>query len=253
MKLPTLAGTIKRRILLNYRADPDVVERLLPKPFTAQIHRGFAIVGVCLIRLEQERPAGFPEALGFSSENAAHRMAVQWPGPGGETSTGVYIPRRDTDSVANRLAGGRLFPAESHAARFAVCDRDGRIEFSMRSTDREVQVSVTGTESDRFPQGSVFESLEEASRFFESGCVGYSPCSGYSDFDGIELWTPSWKVNSLEISEVHSSYFADESLFPAGSIAFDHALIMRDIQHEWRTVSRLSGGANSAKSSSPGA
>lgn len=30
MKIPTIQGVIRRRLLLNYRMDPDVVSRLLP-------------------------------------------------------------------------------------------------------------------------------------------------------------------------------------------------------------------------------
>lgn len=36
MKPPILAGTIERRLLINYRADPDVVRAHLPAGFTPQ-------------------------------------------------------------------------------------------------------------------------------------------------------------------------------------------------------------------------
>ena len=39
-------------------------------------------------------------------ENAAHRIAVEWD-DGGTIRTGVYIPRRDSSSYLNVLAGGR--------------------------------------------------------------------------------------------------------------------------------------------------
>jgi hypothetical protein len=32
--LPAIAATVERRVLLSYRADPEVVARLLPAPFT---------------------------------------------------------------------------------------------------------------------------------------------------------------------------------------------------------------------------
>jgi uncharacterized protein YqjF (DUF2071 family) len=64
MRIPVIQGMIKRRILVNYRADPTVVQRLLPRPFRPKLHAGHAIVGVCLIRLEQIRPAGIPVAFG---------------------------------------------------------------------------------------------------------------------------------------------------------------------------------------------
>ena len=78
MRIPVMRGVIKRRMLVNFRADPDVVQRILPEPFGPKLHEGCAVVGVCLIRLERIRPAGLPQIVGLSSENAAHRIAVQW-------------------------------------------------------------------------------------------------------------------------------------------------------------------------------
>src|SRR6185436_6585255 len=101
--LPVIRGLIRRRLLVNFRADPVVVQRLLPAPFEPKLHAGRAIVGVWLIRLEQIRPAGMPAMLGITSENAAHRIAAVWADDAGEKRVGVYIPRRDTGSLLNHL------------------------------------------------------------------------------------------------------------------------------------------------------
>jgi hypothetical protein len=47
------------------------------------------------------------------------------------------------------------------------------------------------------------------------------------------LETHRWQVTPLEVKHVASSFFDDPSIFPAGSANFDHALIMRDIPHDW--------------------
>src|SRR3977135_359472 len=120
MRLPTIQGIIRRRLLVNYRVAPAVLARLLPATFRPKLHGEFAMAGICLIRLEQIRPQGLPVFLGASSENAAHRIAVLWEDEQGKTQGGVYVPRRDTNSRLNYLAGGRLFPGEHHAARFQV-------------------------------------------------------------------------------------------------------------------------------------
>jgi hypothetical protein len=109
MKLPRIQGIIERRILANYRVDPACLRRLLPAPLRPQLIRGYGVAGICLIRLAAIRPRGLPAALGVSSENAAHRIAVEWD-EAGQTRRGVYIPRRDTSSRFNVLAGGRLLP-----------------------------------------------------------------------------------------------------------------------------------------------
>jgi hypothetical protein len=239
MRLPIIKGTIKRRLLVNFRADPDAVRRILPQPFYPKLHGGQSLVGICLIRLEQIRPSGFPRVLGLSSENAAHRIAVEWVEPGGRERDGVYIPRRDTGSVLNRLAGGRVFPGEHHRARFTVLDEAGHIEFSMWSLDDAVSVKVVGDESNVWPASSCFGSLAEASEFFEQGSLGYSATRKGDRFDGLLLQTADWRVRPLAVAEVQSSFFDDRERFPEGSIEFDHALVMRDLRHEWHTADDL--------------
>lgn len=102
-------GTIRRRILVNYRVDPDVIQRLLPSGFEPKLAGGYAIAGVCLIRLESERPAWLSAPIGINSENAAHRVAVYCGAPGARRES-VYIARRDSASLLTRLAGGRALP-----------------------------------------------------------------------------------------------------------------------------------------------
>lgn len=227
MRIPVLAGIIKRRLLVNFQADPDVVQKLLPAPFRPRLQSGRAVVGICLIRLEHERPAALPEFLGLASENAAHRIAVEWG-----DQTGVFIPRRDTNSQLNRLVGGRLFAGEQHAASFQVHDEGGHIELSLESEDGEVSLRVIGEETGEFPSDSCFGSLAEASAFFEEGDRGFSP-RGDGGVEGMRLETIDWRVSPLRVSEVRSSYFEK---FPAGSVRFDHALVMRDIRHEWHEI-----------------
>jgi len=238
MQLPTIAGVIRRRLLLNFRVSPSVVARQLPAPFVPKLHNGSAMAGICLIRLEAIRPRGFPRGLGFSSENAAHRIAVQWPGDGG-MQEGVFIPRRDTSSLINQLAGGRLFPGEHHAARFRVVESGNSVSLDMISTDGGTAVRVSADVSDRLPTGSIFASVEEASRFFEPGSLGYSLTRREGTLHGVVLRTKTWLVEPLAVKEVHSSYFSDDDKFPKGSITFDHGLIMRNIEHEWHGTADL--------------
>jgi hypothetical protein len=233
MRIPKIKGVIRRRILVNFRAFPDVVQRIIPTPFRPKLHEGHAIVGTCLIRLEQIRPAGFPAVCGVSSENAAHRIAVEWTDHDGLLREGVYIPRRDSGSWLNQLAGGRIFPGHHHSASFSVRDRDSQIELLMRSADRLVSIKIVGSDADALPLASCFKSLNEASDFFEKGSLGYSASRDPKRSDGLVLRTKNWQVRALELSDVDSSYFKDERTFPAGCVHFDHALVMRDIEHEW--------------------
>ena len=108
MKLPIIQGTIRRRILANFRVDPHAMQKQLPSRFRPKLHDGFAVAGICMIRLDHIRPKLMPEIVGISSENAAHRVAVLWD-EDGSTREGVFISRRDTNSQLNLLLGGRIF------------------------------------------------------------------------------------------------------------------------------------------------
>ncbi len=246
MKFPVLRGIIKRRMLINFRVDASVMQRFLPAPFRPKLHQGYAIAGICLIRLEEIRPRGLPALLGFSSENAAHRIAVEWDEPSGVTSAGVFIPRRDTGSRLNHLCGGRIFPGEQYPAEFRVLDDGSHVEFTMRSYDKTVSVRVCGFDSDNLPESSCFASLTDSSRFFECGAVGYSTTCDARRFDGMRLTTQSWRVRALTVEQVESSFFADTSLFPIGAVEFDHALIMRDIASEWHQTPDIFSGRHPA-------
>lgn len=238
MRLPELRGMIRRRILVNFRVDPEVLQKVLPHPFSPKLHQGSGIAGICLIRLEHMHPRLIPIERGLASENAAHRIAVQWTEKD-ETREGVFVPRRDTNSRLNAFAGGRLFPGDYRHAAFEVCDEEGRIDFHMKSDDGEAEVRLVGKEAQVLPTSSRFDTLEEASAFFEAGSLGFSPAANGIHLDAMLLETETWVVKPLDVEAVFSSYFADSTRFPAGSVEFDCALLMRDIPHDWKPANRI--------------
>ena len=232
MRIPTIQGIIDRRMLVNFIADPEVVQKMLPQPFRPKVYNNKSIVGICLIRLKHIRPKGLPDFIGISSENAAHRIAVEWK-ENGKTLEGVYIPRRDTSSLLNHFAGGRIFPGKHYHAKFDVEEENGSYHIALKSSDG-TSISVDASISEEFNNNSIFKNLESASQFFKKGSLGYSP-NGI-DYDGLELQTFTWEVKPMKVSNVYSSFFENETIFPKGSVQFDNALLMTNIKHEWKSV-----------------
>jgi hypothetical protein len=239
MRLPIIQGLIRRRILANFRVDPEIMQREIPPRFQPKLKNGFAVAGICLIRLEHIRPRSMPRIIGLNSENAAHRVAVIWDEGGGSAREGVFISRRDTSSQINHLLGGRIFPGEHHQASFSVAESDSQVSLTMKSDDTNVEVEIAGRIAQELPHTSIFSSLPDASSFFESGSVGYSVTSDAGRLDGLKLETSQWRVEPLDVERIYSSYFSDENKFPKGSIEFDHALIMRNVEHEWHSADDL--------------
>lgn len=232
MKIPTIHGLIDRRILINFTVDPGIVSKIIPSPFRPKVYKNKAIVGICLIRFKKLRPKGFPEFIGISSENGAHRIAVEWEEEG-QLKEGVYIPRRDTSLRLNTLLGGRVFPGWHFLAKFNVKESGGNYHVDFTSSD-QTRISIDGRETDRYNPDSVFENLNEVSSFFQKGSVGYSP--NKNTYEGLELCAYTWQVKPLEVLNVQSSFFEDERIFPKGSVKFDNALLMTNIEHEWHSV-----------------
>ncbi len=239
MKFPDLHGLIRRRILVNFRVHPEVLQRLLPDPFQPKLLRGWGMAGICLIRLEQIRPGWIPAPIGLSSENAAHRIAVCWTDEESQAKEGVYIPRRDSSSMINYLVGGRLFPGEHHRAAFKVRDDGHAVDLCAHGLNDSLSIDMRGQSADSLPATSIFSSLEEASDFFKYGSLGYSERASGKRLDGILLSTKNWEVKPLNVEIARSSYFADKEKFPEGSIEFDCALIMRNIEHEWQAAPEM--------------
>lgn len=237
MKAPALAAVMERRILVNYRVDPEVLGSYLPAPFRPALVGGHGVAGICLIRLGRIRPAGLP-AAGLRSENAAHRVAVCWDGPDGPV-TGVYIPRRDTSSRLAALAGGRLFPGYQHLARFRTREDARGYRIAVASRDDAVHIEVDARLAGELAPGSIFTSLEAASGFFRCAPAGYAATAAPGVFDGVELETDGWTLRPLRLDRAISSFFDDRRRFPAGTAEPDSAFLMSGLSTIWHPQPRL--------------
>lgn len=239
--MPRLSSVIERRLLVNYRVTPEAAARLLPGPLRPQLVHGHAVAGICLLRLGSVRPSWVPGAFGLRSENAAHRIAVEWDGPDG-VETGVYIPRRDTASWVNAWAGGRLFPGEHGRADFEVQEGPDRTRVALATRDGDTRVDVTVELSDELRGSELFADLAEASRFFQAGAKGFSATGSGHRLDGMELRTDAWQVEASRIRSASSSFFDDPDCFPPGSATLDSALLMRGVPVSWRPLPAMASG-----------
>ncbi len=239
MLVDMVHGTIARRVLLNYRIDPEALRAVLPAPFRPNLYRGQGIGGVCMIRFQALRPRFVPSWLGVPSENAAHRIAVAWE-QNGETKEGVFIPRRDTNSWFNTTLGGRVFPGIFDRSRFEASESDERVCVRIIRGDGSEEVAFAGHLANRIPETSLFPTIEEAAGFFSLGATGYSATRTPGRFHGMELRCLDWTIQPLIVEEARSKFFGDLQRFPPGTVELDCALLMRGIAHEWHSRPDLS-------------
>jgi hypothetical protein len=232
--LDTIKGIISRRVFLNYRIDPTVLQRVLPEPFRPKLYRDHGIGGVCMIRFKDLRPKFLPSWIGMSSENAAHRIAVQWD-EDGQLQEGVFIPRRDTNSWFNKILGGRVFPGIFNRSTFVVSENDEQIHIRIVRSDGGEEVAFSGRAAQELPSTSLFPTLDEVAKFFSLGATGYSATRQKDHYHDMDLNCLTWKIQPLDVINARSCFFGDVALFPTGSVELDCALLMQDINHEWHS------------------
>jgi hypothetical protein len=218
--------------------DAEYAARQLPPEFRPQLVHGYAVAGICLLRVGQIRPAAAPGGgWGLCSENAAHRYAVEWDSETGPT-TGVYIARRDSGSMLNVLAGGRLFPGAHQRAAFEVDESEADLSIRFTTADGSIKVDVAGTvQPDSWWGGSeLFENLAAATEFFHNGCDGYSPARG-GGYEGMRLCSDTWRLRPVAMSRALSTVYDS---YPAGAATLDCALVMLNTPARWEALPKLS-------------
>ena len=240
MRVPIIRSVVQRRLLISYRLDPGIAAAIVPAPFEPQLVNGYAVAGICLIRLGDVRPRGVPAALGSTSENAAHRFAVQWH-EGSDVRTGVYIPERHSSSLANVVLGGRVFPGRQDRADFRVTETATEIAVAFAARDSRCRVNAAVAISGELAGSKLFTDTEGASDFFRASPTGYSPDHRQTRLDGVELQTDAWTIEPAAIHHATSSMFDDQERFPEGSIHLDSALVMRNVPADWRGVGPIAG------------
>jgi len=120
-------------------------------------------------------------------------------------------------------------------------EQNNNYHLDFKSSD-DTTIEIDAELSENFDENSIFKTIDRVSAFFENGSIGYSPNG--KNFDGLKLETYKWKVKPLKVSNVKSSFFSDKKIFPEGSIKFDNAILMENIEHEWKSQKTINQAVN---------
>lgn len=248
MRAPALRGRIDRRISVFYRLDPTAARGLLPQGLRPRLFRGWALGGVCMLRLARMRPRLLPIPVGLASELAWHRVAVEWD-EGGRTLHGHYLLRSETDSRLAPIPGARLVPSPDDCTRIEVRANEeelvGRVESGDGSTDIELVASVAP-----WAEGTLFKSANAAREAIASGHVVWDG-EAEGTLEGVELRSTGGSSQGLQVRRLRSQWFEDPERFPPGTTTLDCAIVVRDADHEWHApaseqASGLAGAPSNA-------
>jgi len=104
-------------LLVNAVVDPDEAARRLPPGLRPHATPLGTVVGCCLLDITDLRPGSLPASLGIRQRAAAHRISAEWDDDEGQTTVGVWVPGRRSDSRLAVALGGRWFPGVHEPAR----------------------------------------------------------------------------------------------------------------------------------------
>lgn len=159
--MPTLHGSVDRRIVMNYRAEKEGLDDVLPDPLTAvEVENGDGIAQAEVMRHRVSLLRSVPKPLRLPAQTASHRIGVEWD----DGKRGMYVLRRDTNSGLGQLAGATLPIMRHGRARFQNREFGDRGEYSVQMDGEGAFVKIDAHEAESV-NGSVFGSTREAERF----------------------------------------------------------------------------------------
>lgn len=141
----------------------------------------------------------------------------------GNTTVGVYVPMRFTDSLLARGAGGRWFPGVHRAANIEVHRAPGHLEWSV-SGNGELGIKVRVTTGGELARPETCEPIGGACL---SADVGLSP-DRFGVLEGARMEPTSRIAELARIEHLESGYlssFATARLGPS--------YVMRDVAVRW--------------------
>lgn len=164
-----LRGTVVRRFLINYPVPPEALDQFLPPGAELSIWAGSAWVSACFVKIKRMRPSPIPGALGGIEFNyLIHRTLARLPYPDGKKRESVLvlqpnINRKFFSLIGRRAPGVNFIPRDialvttADSYRITMKEESGALLF-------EAELPRTSFKH-QLPDGSKFNSLEQADRF----------------------------------------------------------------------------------------
>jgi hypothetical protein len=213
---------IRCRVLVLYRVDPSVLQRMLPAGTRPRTVQGSAVGEACYTRLG---PSRFLRGrLSSPSDHLTYRFGLEREGKGGPVAV-TWVVRRETSSWLEARCGEKLLRGEY-----------GRSEFRVREDQFGLELAVTSARGEEFrlraeAPGKLGESLFPSPQALESYFAEHGEIEPSDVFapeaDDLDL-ERCFAPEPLSVFEARSLFFDDRSVF-AGSAVLDSA---------WRVVEK---------------
>jgi len=211
---------VRTRVLVLFRADPAVLEPLLPPKTRPRLHAGCGVLGLCYTRLGTLGGRFLPQRLNGSTDHLSYRIAVEFEGRAGSRE-GTWVLRRETSSWLRARCGGRLQRGDYRRSAFEV-EQDA-LAFGLRVRHGDVEELFLRAGVTLEPTTSLFGSTRGAEEFLTL-TRSIRPVDVIApEADDLDLAEGRVAPEPLQVHELRCAYLADSTDFPAGSLRMDSA------------------------------
>jgi hypothetical protein len=215
------------RLLLLYRAAPELVQARLPAPLRPLTVGGFGLVALEYARLERRATDWLPTGLAPGRDHLQLRYFVERSGSTAARATD-YVHERHTSSLLGASWAARFRPAHARLCE-AELERDAcRLRLRVSSADGELLFLAAELAGELV--GSVFAHARAAQELLREP-----------------------RLQPIHALEVRARPFDDPALFPPGSASFDSAYQLLEARRVPLRAGRaaIAGGNLSSAASAP--
>lgn len=222
-------------LVLTYALPEEALRPLVPPELTLDTHEGSAFLAIALVQTEGLRPRGFPRALGRDFFLSGYRVFTRFERPRKQPLRGLRILRSDTDK--RMMVGlGNVFTHYGYRLARVQNQRAGaRLTIEVETPSREADLSVEAdlTEGVGLPEGSPFDSLEDARRF--AGPLPYTfdidaPTGNVLVVRGLRK---AWDPRPVKIVR-HASSFLERPELARHAPRLANAFFVENVPYAWK-------------------
>ena len=214
-------GNLVDRYLFNFRADPNDLQKHLPKVnwLRTRTINGYGIVSFCLLKLKGLTIWPLPRGLGLNTTSCAYRCAIT-DTSGGKEEPSVYVLGRNTDMSVISYLGPAIFSGHFEKIETSINNTSQKVEIDAKYSDGSQMFSATVNRSRSRTYSELFDSHESFESFIKIGASSYTPSTKSNKYSRVDLETDS---NTYEPVEATINFNELDEIWSDTKLVFDSA------------------------------
>jgi hypothetical protein len=223
-------------LVLAYAFPASVLEPFLTPGLVLDTYKGFGFLAIALVQTRNLRPAFLPSPMGISFYLSGYRIFTRYRTQAGLTLRGLRILRSDTSRSSMRLFGNLLTHYQYELSTWTVNRSEGLYDIRVSTPNCRADLHVVadvGPAEGRLPQGSPFETLQDARKFAGPLPFTFDYESETHSIIRVEGVRQRWNPRPVSVT-VHQNTFLEREPFRDGPPVLANAFFLEDVPYAWR-------------------